>query len=134
MPTLADLRRVLMSCVCLVLSLLTGLLVASGEAQCPPYDRLYDPAGYETITVTATPIGFTRSLVESLNATAAYITTSTDDIIYTFFGTPSATVGHLKPKGTEGAGWICGRTALLNFRAVQVTTSASLRVTYFIMR
>jgi hypothetical protein len=100
-----------------------------------------DAFAYESITVAATPIGFTAALLNPArqsNAKFAIITvdlTTGADFRYRVDGTdPSTTEGHLvtNAAATERLITVIGINNLTRFRAVRTAAvSATLKVTYY---
>jgi len=87
---------------------------------------------YEAITVSGTPIGFTRSVVvptDSLPGAAAMFSVETATVRFRVDGSdPSSSVGHLLAIGDVIT--VYGVNNLINFRGVKVGSDASLLVTY----
>jgi hypothetical protein len=91
----------------------------------------YPPKAFETITVAATAIGITSSLLT--NARAAYLTVEGASLRYRIDGTaPTSSVGHLVPNG--GSIWLSDKTkaSLSNLRMIRTgSTSATVSVTIY---
>lgn len=87
---------------------------------------------YEDITVSSTAIGCTTATIAPTThgpAHRAFITTETDSIRWTVDGTtPTSSKGHLSYAGE--AIEIEGIANVAAFRAIRVTTNATLRVSY----
>lgn len=92
--------------------------------------------GYEAITVSNTAIGFTGGKIKPTSGNYAnmeckevFCTLETDDIRFTIDGTtPTSSIGHLLKSGESLT--IDNVTDIKGFRAIRVTTDASLKVTY----
>jgi hypothetical protein len=98
-------------------------------------DRI--PSSYEAIaidgatTLTAAKLTPAAGQFAGHMAAKAFCTVDTDDIRYTLDGstTPTSTVGHLAVSGSSFI--LEGGIELANFKAIKVTTAASLKVTYY---
>ena len=92
--------------------------------------------GHESITVSTTAIGFTAATITPSTAAApvppaafALATVETDQIRWTADGTtPTSTVGHLANAGDVIE--LHGYENVRNFRAIRVTTDATLKASF----
>lgn len=89
--------------------------------------------GYEAVTVSNTAIGFTAGTITPTTGrpcSRAIFTVETDQIRFTYDGstTPTNTVGHLVEAGDRVV--IEGIKNVSNFRAIRVTSDASIKCTY----
>ena len=96
----------------------------------PNWATAYD---FETVTVSSTGIGFTASKYlpsdGSRKATTALLTVEGDSLRFRLDGTaPTAAIGHLVPAG--GSLTLEGYDNIKNFRAIRVTTDATVRVSF----
>lgn len=88
----------------------------------------------ETITVSSTALGFTRSVYDQAASTGfkavmAFVTTETDAMRVWFDGSiPTAAIGHNVP--AAGQVVVCS-TDLASFRMIRVTNDVTVRVTYY---
>ena len=92
--------------------------------------------GYEAITVSNVAIGFTST--ERIPTSGDFLgqacqevfcTLETDQIRFTLDGTtPTSTIGHLLNQGQNLT--LRNPSDIKNFKAIRVTTDASLKVTY----
>ena len=108
---------------------------------CPEHGNGLEPVDYQNVTVSSTPVGFSADTIASKTAAAAYMTLEEAPVRYMLFGVPTSTDGHLvdPPSGGNapvgGGTWICGRMALLGFRAIRSSNAdAVLHVTLFRQR
>ena len=88
-------------------------------------DIPYDVDAYEAVTVSSTAIGITKAL--RIDHNYAFITLETDEVRYRVDGTdPTASEGHkLSPGDTLT---LEGGNAIRNFRAIRVTSDATIRI------
>lgn len=96
----------------------------------PNWATAYD---FETVTVSNTGIGFTatkyRPADTSRKATTVLLTVEGDSLRFRLDGTnPTASVGHLVTAG--GSVTLEGYDNIKNFRAIRVTTDATVRVSF----
>jgi len=94
------------------------------------------PCAYESVSVPTSVTPLTAALITSSMADGCYISIEGASIRFVTFGVPSATVGHLvdPPSGQNSQPpslVILGRQAMLGFRAIATTGTATLRVSYF---
>lgn len=97
------------------------------------------PSSYESVAVSTTAVGLSATkygpiahatLPVSSAANLALITVEGDQIRWTIDGTtPTTTVGHRA--NVDGVINLEGFDAIRLFRAIRVTTDASIKVTYF---
>lgn len=86
---------------------------------------VFDVDDYESITVSNTAIGVTAAKIPNHNY--AFVTVETDQIRFRVDGTdPTASEGHLFEAGDTFE--LMGGRAIINFKAIRVTTDATLRV------
>lgn len=116
--------------------LLVLLLVPVAWAQtCPGLTQPVKCYNKETLTVGATAVPFTSSVYTSGGSPSlAVVTLETDSIRYWDTGaTPTSSVGHLitLPSGISSVSFsVCGGDSVRAFKAIRVTNSASLTVSY----
>jgi hypothetical protein len=137
------LRRLLLAGLLGLSSLGLPRLSLAQVPACSVQGKGLEPVAFESITVGTVAIGLTAATINAVTAAAAYVTLETGNgsIRFMLFGTPTAAIGHLvDPPASGSAGvtagsWICGRSALLGFRAIRVAAAdAVLRVTYYKQR
>jgi hypothetical protein len=125
-----------------VLALLTPTLTLAQSSVCPIQGKGLEPVGFASVTVSTVAVGFDPTTLDTTSAAAAYMTIEgTAPVRFVTFGTPTAASGHLvDPPGGGNAGsgagvWICGRAALLGFRAIRSgAADATVRVSLFRQR
>lgn len=91
-----------------------------------------DAFAFESITVSSTAIGFTSATYAPATGSAelALVYTETDEIRWRVDGSdPTGSVGHLESAAAKF--YVCGKHNLATWKAIRVTTDATLRVTYF---
>ena len=96
----------------------------------------FQTVGYEAITVSSTAIGFTAAKIlpttgdfKAHRCQAVFATLETDSIRFTLDGTtPTNLIGHLLTSGQNLT--IRNAVDIVNFRAIRVTSDASLKVTF----
>ena len=102
------------------------------QAQCQGVTVPVISFDYESITVGATAIGFTAAKIVQAAGTAvmAFVSVETASISMTLNGTtPTSSIGHLWTAGQ--AFTVCGSLDIGRFRAIQVVSSGTMKVTYF---
>jgi hypothetical protein len=132
-------RTLRLSAALLTLALLGALFApvqAQGVATCPGLTRVLEPFAGERLTVSSTALAFTAATWKptSTNSTTwarmATVSVEADEIRFTLHGSnPTASAGHLVPTGTYLT--VCGIDALTGWRAIRVTTDATIQVTYW---
>ena len=90
---------------------------------------LSDP---QTLTVSSTAV----SLTVPARANAALITVESNSIRWWDDGsTPTASAGHLATAGTQVMYFDTGdRDLIVNFKAIRVTSDATLQISYYVYR
>lgn len=96
----------------------------------------YVPTAEEAITLDGAAKGFTAVTMvptsgefKNKQADAALVTFETANVRFRLTGTPTASVGHIRqPYQTE---FFESKSQLTRFLAIQVSSNASLYVTYF---
>lgn len=123
----------LVTLVALVILICPPLAAPAHAQSCTGWSNQLVPMGFETITVSTAAIGFTSATITTTTASAAYafFTLETADIRYRVDGVdPTAAVGHAA--AASSANFVCGRAAVVAFRAIRSGGSDStMRVTYF---
>ena len=96
----------------------------------PPYAN-FDPYDYEPLAVSNTGVGLTAAkiLATATPPSMALVTVETNTISFSITGTPTAAVGHQLVAGQSMQ--LCGRPAMVAFRAIRVSADATLKITYF---
>jgi hypothetical protein len=113
-----------------LLALLLALLLAcAASAQCPGLTTQVTAFATENLTVSTTPIALTTTIYKPSGITPAMavISVKGDTINYDVVGTPTADLGH----PAAGTFVICGVDTIAAFRAIRITTDASLKITYY---
>lgn len=119
----------------LVAFLYAPSLLAQGYPNCV-IGQNFTPVAFakETITVSSTALGLTRSVYDQaattgFKAVMAFLTTETDAMRVWFDGSiPTAAIGHNVASGTTVV--VCS-TDLASFRMIRVTNDVTVRVTYY---
>ncbi len=87
---------------------------------------------YEAITVSSASIGFTASKLDPASSkptSKVFCTVETDQVRFRYDGgTPTDAIGHLANSGDRFT--ITGYESIVKFRAIRVTTDASLKCTF----
>lgn len=101
--------------------------------------RTLNAFAYEELSVGAVAVGFTAATIKETGvatwadrrpAQAALVTCETNTIRFRLDGTaPTASVGHALIAGDSL--WLDGMHAIANFKAIQASAGATLRVTFF---
>lgn len=120
----------------LLVALVLGLMI-SPEIKAAPADcaQVLTPMGYESITVGATAIGFTSTLITPTGGTPAQyalVTVETNDLRYREDGvSPTNSEGHLVPDGQTIE--VCGQTTLQRVRFIEAVeaANATIKVSYY---
>ena len=119
----------------IVLALLLFAGGADAQAICSGQASTLTPFAYEAITVSSSSIGFTAVTFDAgfpNVAVLAVATLETDSIRFRVDGgVPTSTVGQLVTQASNVSLSVCGTSAIRAFRAIRVTTDASLKVVYY---
>jgi hypothetical protein len=103
--------------------------VASAFTTVNVIESKHEAGAYEAITVSSTAIGFTASNMDSPRCRAVFITVESDQIRFRIDGTdPTSSEGHLVNAGSNIT--LVNEHDIHKFKAIRVTTDATLRVTY----
>ncbi len=97
------------------------------------------PTADESITVGNTAVGFTAAkttpttgVFKNRMAVGAVLTVEVDQIRFWCISTPTDTAGHLLNVGDQVL--IQGTSAIEGFKAIRVSSDATIRVTYYHLR
>jgi len=124
-------RRLLLTLILLGLGLPSPALAQV----CPGASTPLRPYAKETLVISSTALPLTNSVYMSAGNSpkVASVTLTGDSISYWDTGdVPTASVGHLVPLvGSAVQFLVCGQVAVQNFKAIRVTTDATLAVSYY---
>jgi hypothetical protein len=105
---------------------------AASDGLCPGITGAMTAFADEKITVSSSAIGFTQATYHSNvhPVSLAVFSIETDSVRYRVTGpAPTSSTGHLLSAGSVGV--VCGATLLANFKAIRVTSDATMQVTYY---
>lgn len=93
-------------------------------------DPIWDTKSFEQITSISSSTGLTAAKYGAAGVVFAFIQVTTSDCRYRTDGTaPTSSVGHVL--ATNGSIEVWGQTDMANFRAINMTGTSKLEVTYF---
>lgn len=112
-------------------ALILGLVARLQAQPCPGKETSYSPLDNDTVTVSSTPVGLTLAKVQQSAGNAAYalVSVETAPIAVVFVGTPSTSVGNQFIAGSSF--YVCGLANIKAFRAIRVSSDATLKVALF---
>jgi hypothetical protein len=117
-----------------VLSLLLLLcLPLPGRAQCPGVTTQLVPFATEQLTISSAPVPLTASVYKPSGTTAnvAMLSVEGGMIRYKVVGAPTSAAGHPVSGTPPQTITICGFDSIAAFKAIRVTTDATVTVTYY---